>query len=250
MFKTRFIVFFIIVFVNIALANTQKVYFYTSDNNINNYKTLKINFEKYLKQFGDYEFQAFSDKYTFEKYLEDENIIVMLSSWHYIDICNFHNIKAKFVAKKNDTIKDTKVLVAKKGQKFVGTVATSYNKEYTNKILSSLNHKNINTLKVPKEIDALMSVGFGMSQFAIVSKDSFMSFSKLNPILAKDMELLGESTPSYRMLIASKEKNKKVFDIFTKMKSNKDGKKILDLLGLDSLVPLSSIDLKSLGGVK
>ena len=55
----------VLFFICTIFADTQKVYFYTSENNIDNFKSLKVNFDNYLQEFGDYEFQAFSDKKNF-----------------------------------------------------------------------------------------------------------------------------------------------------------------------------------------
>ena len=98
-----------------------------------------------------------------------------------------------------------------------------------------------------------MSVGFGMSQFALVSKDSFGLLKKANSFLASQMEIFGESTPTLRMLVASKIKkrhDKEFIEIFTTMDSKDEGKKVLDMLGIDKIVILTKNDLQKLGGVK
>ena len=106
-------------------------------------------------------------------------------------------------------------------------------------------------MKVPKEIDALMSVGYGMSQFASVSKKSYFNLMKTNPSLTKNMRIYSESDPNYRMLVAVTKAYKndpKIAKIFTQMKQNKKGRVILKRLGIDNIVRLSKRNLRSLGG--
>jgi len=248
------IIFVLLLFLVSLFADTKKVYFYTPQSNINNFKSLKVSFDAYLQKFGDYEFQAFSDKKSFENYLKDSNIIVILSSWHYMQIAKKYAIDAELVAEKKDSITDTKVLIGKIGTPIDGVVTSAYDYEYTHKILDTITSKSpLTVVKVPKEIDALMSVGFEMSQFALVSQDSFRTLQKNNAFLAKDLKIFKESKASYRMLIASKKRNHKkenIISIFTKMDKDDDGKKILKLLDVDKLVILKKQNLQDMGGLQ
>ncbi len=244
----------ILLLLSSIFAEEKKVYFYTSETNVNDFKSLKINFDQYLQHFGDYNFQAFNNKEIFEEYLKDENIVIILSSWHYKQIAKKYKLQVKLVALKKESVTDTKVLVGKKGSPYVGTVTTPFSHEYATTHISKLNSaSSLHILNVPKEIDALMSVGFGMSQFALVSKDSFELLKTANSFLASQMEVLSESTPTLRMLVASKIKkhnNKELIEIFTSMDSQDEGKTVLDILGVDKIVVLTKNDLQKLRGVK
>ncbi len=247
----------ILLFVNILVADTLKIYFYTTEAHINNFKSLKVGFDQYLTKHGDYEFQPFSDKKTFEKYLKDENSILVLSSWHYKKISKEYDLEAKLVAQKKSTLRDTKILVGRREEeKLRGVVTSAYGAQYTKELLYTLIKKESNDLSVltvPKEIDALMSVGFGMSRFALVSRDSFTLLKKINPFLAKSLKIYVESKPTYRMLVACKKMDKeksKLMAIFETMDLNDNGKNILKMIGIDKLVVLESSDLESLGGTK
>ncbi len=246
----------ILLFLSSALfAETKKVYFYTTETNINDFKSLKVNFDRYLKYYGNYDFQAFNKRPVFEEYLKDKNIIVILSSWHYKQIAKKYNLKAKLVALKKESVTDTKIIVGQKGSAYDGTLTTAFSKEYAKKMINKLAPKNtLNLMNVPKEIDALMSVGFGMSKFALVSKESFELLKQANSFLTSKMEVYKESKPAFRMLIASNLKeeynNKKLLDIFTSMGLKEEGKKILDILGVDGIVMLTKNDLKQLRETK
>ena len=199
-------------------------------------------------------FKLFLIKKTFERYLNDKAAIVVLSSWHYLQIAKQYDIEAKLVAQKKDSVTDTKVLIGKKGVNKEGIVTSAYDDEYTQELLNNLTkNTKFSVIEVPKEIDALMSVGFGMSQFALVSKDSFLLLKELNSYLAKDLVIYEESKPFYKMLIACKnmeQYKEELLNIFTKMGQDDNGKKILDILGIDKLVVLHNDDLNRIGGVK
>lgn len=242
----------ILLLLSSVFAEEKKVYFYTTETNINDFKSLQISFDQYLQHFDDYNFQAFNNKEVFEEYLKDENIVVILSSWHYKQIAKRYNLQAKLVALKEESITDTKVLVGKRGSSYVGTLTTPFSHEYVTTHINKITlDSSLHILNVPKEIDALMSVGFGMSQFALVSKESFELLKKTNNFLASQMEIFSESTPTLRILVASKiqkHNNKECIEIFTTMDSKDEGKKVLSMLGVDKIVILTEDNLQKLGG--
>lgn len=247
--------FIILILFYTLFADVKRVCFYTTENNINNFKSLKVNFDNYLQEFGKYEFQAFSDKQHFEECISINNSIVILSSWHYKNIATKYKIQANLVAQKKNKITDTKVFITKKGKLLSqGILASAYNKEHTLELAENLIKKqNFSFLQVPKELDALMSVSFSMSEFAIVSKDSFLLLQETNEFLAKNLQIHKESQPLYRLLIASSNRDNKkenFSDIFTSMYLNETGKKILNILGVDKIVALTKDDLKKIRGIK
>lgn len=236
------ILFLILLFTHILFSDNVKVYLYTPEINVNNFKSLKMSFDSYLSVYGNYELQPFSDKETFEKYLKKKNSIAILSSWHYYEIAKKYNLEAMLVAKKRGSTTDRKILVGQKNSVLKGIVTSAYDKEYTGELLSTItknNAKELSVLKVPKEIDALMSVGFGMSKFALVSKDSFSLLQTINPVLAKDLKIYYESEPEYRMLLVCNEIDKeesKLISVFKNMELTNNGKNILNSIGIDKLV--------------
>ena len=245
------IIFLSIFFITTLFSDTTRVCMYTIENNIDDFKSLKVEFDKYLKKFGDYEFQAFSDKKTFETHVNKHGSIIILSSEHYKNLIKTNTFKAKLIAQKDNKVKDVKVLVGKKDRSVKGVITSAYSKKYTNKLLDSLiENEKQSILIVPKEIDALMSVGFGMSDFAVVSKDSFSNLQKINPFLTKDLVIYKELALSYRMLIATKDLYKINKHIFEDMDKDDVGKYILDAIGIDKFIAIRSKDLINIGGTK
>jgi len=235
-------------------ADTHKIYYYMTDKNIDNFKTLKVKFDSYLSRFGDYEFQAFTNKDLFETYLKNSHNIVMLTSLHYKQISSDYELDAVFVAQNKKSITDTNVIVGKNHTQLVGTITTAFSDRYTKKLLrKTFGLYSLHILKVPKEIDALMSVGYGMSQFASVSKSSFRLLQKTNNNLTKNMRIYSESDPNYRMLVAVDKKSvqdKNFIRIFTNMNKSKNGRDILKLLGIDKMVKLNKRHLQELRSIR
>jgi len=231
-------------------AEPQKVYFYTSNHTIDDFKTFKIIFDRYLSQYGDYEFQAFSDKKSFESFMKNKSDIVLLSSFHYRQLSMKHHLHALLVAKSKKSIKSTNVIVGKVNNPLHGTITTAFSRKYTNKLVQSVfGKRHFTILQVPKEMDALLSVGYGMSQFASVSKKSFELLQKTNTYLTKDMRIYSESDTDFKMLVAVNSKlgsDKKVVKMFSHMKQSKDGRDILKMLGIDSIVALNSKQIRAL----
>lgn len=254
MVKLRYLLLFIVSVFYSAFADEKRIYYYVAEKHIDNYKTLKVSFDGYLKEFGNYKFQAFNDKAMFERFLSQDNSIVILSSGHYAKIAKRYDLQAKLVAWKKEKNTCTKVLIGKKDQDVKGMIATAYPKEFADHSLSKLvNTKNLNFLKVPKDIDALMSVGFGMSRFAYVSKDSFELLKKINGFLADSLAVYKQSLPYLRMLVASNDKycsDKELREIFTNMNQTEKGKKILKLFRIDDIAALDRNGLDILKKMK
>jgi hypothetical protein len=238
------------------MANEIKIYFYSTDINIKNFTSLKIAFDSYLSKYGEYKFQPFNDKKIFEDQLANNDSILIVSSWHYKNLIKEHNLEALLVAQKKGTITDKKILVGKKNSQLKGLITSAYDVSYTKKLLNELTKKdtdNLPILIVPKDIDALMSVSFHMSDFALVSKDSLESLRLVNPSLTKDLFIFYESEPKYRVLLANnkiQENKSNIITVFNTMSNQKIGKDILEMMGIEKLVILTSKDKHKLGDIK
>jgi hypothetical protein len=92
-------------------------------------------------------------------------------------------------------------------------------------------------LTVPKDIDALMSVGFGMSKAALTSRNAFEELKIVNPALYKKMKILAEGQESLLLLLAVPEgfveRSAETVKVIQNMPMSPDGKKKMRMLGLD-----------------
>src|ERR1700693_3051386 len=65
------------------------LYFYSSETTVSNYVSLKIQFDSYLSQRVNYQFQPFSDRDVFEQILTSKRDgVFLLSSWHFARLRN------------------------------------------------------------------------------------------------------------------------------------------------------------------
>lgn len=237
------------------------IYFYSSETNINNFKSLKIEFDTYLAQFGSYKFQPFSDRETFERYIKDrKNCLLLLSSWHYANIYQEYELKPVLVGTRDGQIYQKSVLVSRGNVQELSTVktgniASASSIQHTRSILNEIfgNPDTIEQLKiltVPKDIDALMSLGFGMAKSALTTDHSLEKLEMMNPALSKKIHVLAESKESLLLILAVSaargERVQQLMKVIQDMPVSQEGKKNIRMLGLDNWQPLELSDLLKL----
>jgi len=242
-----------------ALAEPDKIviYFYSSETNINNFKSLKMEFDSYLAKFGDYEFQPFSDRKVFEEHVKDKtNSLLLISSWHYTLIHKEYSLKPVLVGVQHGQKYQKRVLVTSDKSADIeslktGQIASASSVQHTISTLTEIFKgeeaaESFRILTVPKDIDALMSAGFGMAKSAMTTESSLDSLKMLNPPLYKKMRILGESQESLLLIVAVPESFAKsaeeIVNIIKDMSTNPDGEKRIKMLGLDGWQTLDSSD--------
>ncbi len=236
------------------------VYFYSSETNINNFKSLKMEFDSYLSALGPYEFQPFSERDAFEKHIKGkEKCLLLLSSWHYNNISREYSLEPELAGMRNGTIYQTRVLVCKDGTADIniakkGRIASASSIPHTQSTLNEIfNDENASKaakiLIVPKDIDALMSVGFGMCQCALTTKSTLETLKTLNPELYKSIKVMAEGKESLSLILASPKNFAKeaetLISIIRKMPETPDGERKIRMLGLDNWQPIDSSKLNS-----
>ena len=249
------------VFCVISLGSGKiKIYFYSSETNINNFKSLKLEFDRYLSKLGPYEFQPFSSRDVFEKQVKDkENCLLLLSSWHYRHIHKKYALTPALTGVRNGKKYQRKILVADEKVPDVetarpGLIASASSLQYTTSVLKKMLKKyaehTFRVLTVPKDIDALMSVGFGMAKLAFASKNAFDELKGVNPRLCSKMKVLAEGEETLLLIVALPQgftsNRKKMVGIIKNMSMDSDGRKRIRMLGLDGWQELDSSDRSKL----
>ncbi|MDM8522838.1 hypothetical protein QUF80_05640, partial [Desulfococcaceae bacterium HSG8] len=211
----------------------------------NNFKSLKIEFDKYLSSRGPYEFQPFSDIKIFETHVRDKiKCLLLISSWHYNNIYRDYSLKPVLVGGRDGKFWQKRILVGGNNARSLkkGRLASASSIQHTKNVLREMlkekeKAETANILTVPKDIDALMSVGFGMSQFALTTGNTLKKLKALNPYLYKDIKVLAESKKSLLLILAVPENfvkdSGKLIKIIQSMSKDPDGKDKLRMLGLD-----------------
>jgi len=226
------------------------IYFYNPEINITRNAVLKNIFDLYLEKQGSYQFQPVDNKVTFETLIKTKpSAIFMMSNWHYIQLKKTQILHASsLVLRGIKNGKDTyhKILVGK-GPKLdlsVMSLATSGNEEYSRSILNDIYSKqsidqfsSLNILAVPKDIDALMAIGFGLADAALTTKSSLDKLSILHQQQNQPLHILGESHPLKRLAVVFKQipkiEHHQIQTILKHMAKSKKGKRGLNMLGLD-----------------
>ena len=96
--------------------------------------------------------------------------------------------------------------------------------------------KDIKILIVPKDIDAIMAVGFGMATAAISAESSLDKLAMINPNQFRELHGLGFSEKDYLLVAATLKKPEQqeaqLLEVLRKM-SEDAGEENLKLLGID-----------------
>ncbi len=253
-------IFFVVVFFGTPAVSVAPekviIYFYSSETNINNYKSLKMGFDKYLAEHGAYEFQPFEDREAFEAHVKDKHkCILLLSSWHYKIISKNYCLKPALAGMRNGKKYQQRILVGRSTTPNIeslkgGRIASASSVPHTKSVLMGMykNKEDLNRariLAVPKDIDALMSVAFGMSKAALTTRNAFEELRTVNPTLFKKMRILAKGQESHLLILAVpesfQERSVQTVHVIKSMPMNTDGMKKMRMLGLDDWqVPDSS----------
>ena len=150
------------------------IYFHSSETNINNFKSLKMEFDRYLRQFGPYQLQPVKKRAEFEKQIRNQaNCLFLISSWHYKLLQSRLPVKPVLVGTRNGKNTQKRLLIASRDCCDLSlptvTIASASSIPHTRSVIqdmsgsSHLNADALRILTVPKDIDAIMAVSFGMS---------------------------------------------------------------------------------------
>ena len=237
-----------------------KIYFYSSETSINNFKSLKMEFDRYLSKFGPYEFQPFSARNVFEKQVKGkENCLLLLSSWHYRHIHKAYSLIPALTGVRNGKKYQRKILLADEKAPDIettkpGLIASAGSLQYTTSVLKRMLKKyaehTFNVLTVPKDIDALLAAGHGMAKLAFASRYAFDELKGINPRLCRKMKVLAEGEETLLLIVALPQgftaNRKKMVDMIKNMPLTPDGKRRIRMLGLDGWQELDSSDRSKL----
>ncbi|MDM8567342.1 PhnD/SsuA/transferrin family substrate-binding protein [Candidatus Halobeggiatoa sp. HSG11] len=249
-----------IIFSTPVNATENALFFYNPESNINDFRTLKKLFDAYLTNYDSYQFQPFDNKNTFEGFLQEDNVF-LLSSWHYLNLRKQEqtNLQPVLVGTINGNMTYTKVLSTKKNIININKlhkkrIASAGDKSYTNDMLQNMTqHSKVKfkVLTVPKDIDALMSIIFGMAQGALTSRHSLDTLLTLNP---KKYQLLHQHAESEAITLPIvvahkpvKPSIKKLLTAIENLSTSNNGKEILGMLGWNGWQKVNSVEQLKLG---
>ncbi len=226
------------------------IYFYNPEININRNSILKHKFDQFLASFGNYQFQPVNDQATFEQLVKNEpDALFMMSSWLFHSLKDEITLQAQLVGMKNGSAYYKKLLVVDKNTSTSNitdlTIASAGSKKYSLAVLKGMQSGHNLTpanadqlLIVPKDVDALLAVGFGMAQAALCTEDSFEQLNTLYKNQYDQLKVIGRSQVFPRLTVVASNKPSDIQDqlltLIDQMSDTPTGKIPLSILGLDS----------------
>ncbi|MEO5332762.1 MAG: phosphate/phosphite/phosphonate ABC transporter substrate-binding protein [Magnetococcus sp. YQC-5] len=243
--------------------NLKTLYFYNPETNIDNFAILKKEFDLYFAQYGEFYITPFSKMDAFEQTMTaTQEGLFLVSSWHFKTLMKAKKLKPLLIGVIKGGSTHKKVLVVEKKIASLEAlrgkqVASSSSKEYTQGILKEMletNHPDVTSslriITVPKDMDALMSVTFGMAESALTTQESLEQLALLNPTHHKRLTVLALSDelllPIVSISNSSMDPAKPLIGILERMGADPAAEEQLRMLGLDGFRPLSAEDKKRL----
>ena len=230
------------------------IYFYSPETNVNNFSVLKGEFDTLLAPLGGHRFQPFSDRDTFESRIAaGARGLFLLSSWHYSQIAGRYALDPLLIGhtrgkavQKHHLFSQTSNLADLRGQKIATAGSRDFALNLLNDILPGQQEliATWNLLVVPKDIDALMAVGFGAARAAIATENGAEKLAKLNQKQRENLKQIGSGRESLLPVLAAPRNSgsdvKAIAKLFSSMDLAPEGKSRLQLLGLEAMRELSA----------
>ena len=232
-------------------VNKITVFYYSTETMVSNYVSLKREFDRSLASQGDFSFQPISHATTFEEVAKaNPDALLLLTSWHLKKLQKEMDLFPILVGERQGQNSQSHILTTNKenqqGSDLKGvTIATAYSADFARTILLDALGRDqgflvdsFHLLVVPKDLDALMSVRFGMAQAALSSESSFVSFQQMNPAQEGRLHVVGRGEQTLLPILASSRQilpsaQQEVVAILRHMADNVAGKHKLQMLGID-----------------
>jgi len=227
------------------------VYHYNPESHNDRNLVLKNTFDRYFRTQLDMQLQPVEDRKTFQQLVEQsKGAIFIMSDWHYRQLASTNRSLVPYL-RGLEHGKDTfrKLLIGKsQSLNQTGniriTLAVSGPQDYVDTLLAKMQYSsgqitvsNARYLTVPKDIDALMAVSFGLADAALASEISFEKLATLNQDAYRNLHVLGRSTPQKSLVVVVNRDNliglEPALNAIAAMTQNPQGKLGLNLLGLD-----------------
>lgn len=221
------------------------IYFHNPEVSTVRNEVLKTVMDRYLVEKGDFSFQPVAMADTFESLLTtQESALFILPSWYFEQLRERDpSLKARLLGMKQRRSSYHKVLVSAETQlpETHPIVAIAGTEEHGQRLLQSMLGKTsaqgVQLLIVPKDIDALMSLQFGLADAALTRESSLRTYAALNQDTHKVFKELGRSPPIQGLLVAARlDENPQLraaLGALQGMPDSEDGRFGLNMLGLD-----------------
>ena len=246
-----------------AQAAGATIHFYSPETNINNFGTLKGEFDAFFAGAGGHKFQPYGDRAVFEKAMEGNGGgLFLMSSWHYPRLVKKAAWQPALIGQLREKTTQHHVLCAKKEVANLAalkgaTVRAAGNKDFILTLLGELlgpEHRALiagqKVLEVPKDFDALMALGMGEAQAAIVTESGLDKLAKINAKQHAALVQLAKGTERLLPIVVSPAQpdaaTQALLKVLADMGADPEGQQRLRLLGLDALTAINPAQTKEL----
>lgn len=229
-----------------------EVRFYNPESNVNNFTSLKIEFDRYLQKFGTYELSPFRNIQQFERHLKGINGILIISSWYYKRLKEQYAIEPVLVGMINGKVTQRKIISTKREVTLshllestnIASIASAGSDKYTRNMLKQLWDKentsvlnSLQILSVPNDIDALIAVGFGLAKASLTTEYSIDMLAAINPKLSRSLVTVAISDEALLPIVVIPQNHDheilRLLSLIEFMGQEKRGKIRFQMLGLD-----------------
>lgn len=237
-------------------AGKVTVFYYSTETMVSNYVSLKREFDRSLTKLGDFAFQPISQANTFEEVVtSNRDGLFLLSSWHLQKLQeNKMDLVPILVGTRDGQTSQSYVVASSSaiGSKLSGlTIATACSHDFAHTTLSNaltdqVMVSSLQLLQVPKDLDALMSVSFGMAEAALVSEHSLQAFRLSNPSQGEVLQVVAKGQKTMLPVLAASqqllpEAQQQLVTIIQQMATSLIGRQKLQMLGIDGWLPYGQI---------
>ncbi len=239
-----------------AQAAGATIHFYSPETNINNFGTLKSEFDAFFAGAGGHKFQPYGDRAAFEKALAGNGGgLFLMSSWHYPQLAAKAAWQPMLIGQLRDKLTQRHVLCAKKEVANLAAlkgarVAAAGNKDFIRDLLTELlgpTHRALladqKVLPVPKDFDALMTLGLGGAQAAVATESGLDKLAKTNAKQHDALVQLAKGPERLLPVVVSSAQPddacQALLKVLAGMRGDPEGQQRLRLLGLDGLVTIA-----------
>lgn len=234
-------------------ADTITIYHYNPESHSDRNLVLKNTFDRYFQINHNIQLQPVDDRIAFQSLIEhDTASLFIMSDWHYRQLANSNTELVPYLrGLKNGQDTFYKLLVGKAPLTTPkATIAVSGTGDYVNTLLEEMRIadptriRQPRLLMVPKDIDALLAVGFGLADAALATESSFEKLSLLYQNEYQQLQVLGRSSPQKRLVVVFIKRHQAAvqlaLDALENMNQSKEGRLGLNLLGLDEWTRLTT----------
>lgn len=236
-----------------AQATGATIHFYSPETNINNFATLKTEFDSFFKDVGGHKFQPYGDRAAFEKAIAAGSGLFLLSSWHYPQLATKASWQPTLIGQLKGKSSQRHVLCAKKPVTDIGAlrganVFSAGNAAFIQTLLGDLlgpGHrsllKEMKVLGVPKDSDALAAVIAGNARAAVATEGGLDRLAKSNASQHEELVQLAKGPERLLPIVIAPAQpdagTQALLKVLAGMGADGEGQQRLRLVGLDALAP-------------